>query len=913
MAESFNTLTYGKVIGRFVALVADSTNTTLADGTLSDADDLPDVIGLSARVTFTPSVPKILVENVEGGPTTILLAPVIADLDYRGVLRVGGNQYVKLAATDNPAANPTGFTYRVSFDNAVYGTQEVGIKPFDFKVPGGTTVDLTKVAPIPQQPGMIVVRDESVARAAQEAAEAASAAADKSADDAAAAALRAESAAARDKDQVARDLIADMEPRLPGAVHRWRATAGSSPAERVEGKTVRVNHAPAVPQALLGSPSITSVDYRGYTWRRFDTPAGGAVRFNLNGEGLPDKTLIGAEVTFANPGQTPVTVSLDVGDAGYVNVTLAPGETRTVNTSALPVRDGVYQFVDIQSQGVGPEVFLYTDVIIEYGKKAGRFFDGNTPDTDRGALAAVSPRLPGAFHRWTGPVNGSPSERYQGAEKRTNIMLNGRVAQDTTNWAFYGPNGGSPDRVAVAPVLARPAVRMRREGGSTTIAVPTWMPVTPGKPYTFSVEAINPAAGQETTIDMQFVDGSGGTILNVPRKVGRTVGVPEVLSLTGVAPSNAVRVQARVYRDSGADGDTYVTDAIVEPTTSYRGFFDGSSTNTAPESAYFQPAAAAAKPAGGWLDSDLATQHTVQKSIGDHGGGGPDRWRTRIAVIDGQGAQNGAHVEFLLAGTGDYGNPERATTLVHVGQRGSYGISVKAWSWNSENTSSPLEFYTVNIGEFKYELWVVLSVFTQVSDVHVLSSRNVQVVVDSDTTDQPTAPAAAIRYWPITSMTAPVAAPVAPKVQVLDYAVVAQDATLPAAEPAMQVELTKGRWLVEYELFYRADANADLAVVVRRLRSGTIGRVVAEGPGIAVTFAPANLVGSLSASLPTAPTFSFGGAPGALHAKVTAIVTVADALDVIELAHSMRVPNAGATTYTAVLEPDTFVKATKIG
>jgi hypothetical protein len=168
------------------------------------------------------------------------------------------------------------------------------------------------------------------------------------------------------------------------------------------------------------------------------------------------------------------------------------------------------------------------------------------------------------------------------------------------------------------------------------------------------------------------------------------------------------------------------------------------------------------KPASGIPKTDLASDvqnklNMVERfKVTDHGGGGANNWRVRLAVIDGVATTNGAHAEFLFAGTGDYGNPNRGTILVHVAQRGSFTIAVKAWGWNVENTASPVELYTVYISEFKYELWAKTSVFTQVSDVHVLSSRNVTMTVDMDTTDLPVGDASTLVYYPITSMTSPI-------------------------------------------------------------------------------------------------------------------------------------------------------------
>lgn len=146
---------YGTVTGKFLAAVADGGD---------ENDVLPEGLPLSGQVQFTPSVKSVIIKSATP-PVTVIPATIVADLDSDGFLSLNGVQGVTLLATDDPAMNPSGFTYLVEFVNLWYVDEDsnaypVEYKSFSIKVPKGTTTDLAVVAPIPADTGAVVVSNE---------------------------------------------------------------------------------------------------------------------------------------------------------------------------------------------------------------------------------------------------------------------------------------------------------------------------------------------------------------------------------------------------------------------------------------------------------------------------------------------------------------------------------------------------------------------------------------------------------------------------------------------------------------------------------------------------------------------------------------------------------------------------------
>ncbi|MGY4098031.1 hypothetical protein ACW2Q0_00460 [Nocardia sp. R16R-3T] len=165
MAE-LHPLEYGKVVGRYLVNIADG----------PDIGDLPEFLPLAGTITFTAGAPKVLVAAAEPDPATYVQLPdyYVASLDEFGYLTWRGRRGIRLVAP-NGDTNPTGWTWRVSFD-LTYEGNRVPIDSFAFMVPPYTPgpdpdhpdidatglVDLTLVSPVPASNGEAVVRGLSV-------------------------------------------------------------------------------------------------------------------------------------------------------------------------------------------------------------------------------------------------------------------------------------------------------------------------------------------------------------------------------------------------------------------------------------------------------------------------------------------------------------------------------------------------------------------------------------------------------------------------------------------------------------------------------------------------------------------------------------------------------------------------------
>jgi hypothetical protein len=143
---------YGTVTGRFVA----PTTNAPAEG----------------RVFFKPSAQVIVMRDE---PETVLGA-VLEGTVTDGVLTAP-----PLFPTNLPDSEPTAFTWHVSFDLRHDG-ERLSRPGFSFRVPAGSTQDLTTVAPVPAAPGTVVVVDTDTADRAEAAAVAAQASAQTAAD-----------------------------------------------------------------------------------------------------------------------------------------------------------------------------------------------------------------------------------------------------------------------------------------------------------------------------------------------------------------------------------------------------------------------------------------------------------------------------------------------------------------------------------------------------------------------------------------------------------------------------------------------------------------------------------------------------------------------------------------------------------
>lgn len=143
---------YGKVVGRFIVAVGDGV----------DSDVYPDGVVPTGTVTFTPSASKVLVANGAPDPVTLELLPIVATIDSSGYLSFNGATGVWLVATDDVRTNPSGFTYKVTY-NITYSSTVIDKSTFDIAVPASsltdatTWTDLTKVTPVQSSPGTATI------------------------------------------------------------------------------------------------------------------------------------------------------------------------------------------------------------------------------------------------------------------------------------------------------------------------------------------------------------------------------------------------------------------------------------------------------------------------------------------------------------------------------------------------------------------------------------------------------------------------------------------------------------------------------------------------------------------------------------------------------------------------------------
>lgn len=138
------TLRYGQVKWTAVSVFAD---------TPDDPNALPDPVPVTGTVTFTPSATVLL--DTGDSPVTVMAMPVTCNMGDDGVLRdAQGNDNITLLATDAPDITPTDWTWQVSY--RLNGGASRG--SFSFRLPAGTTVDLSRVAPVSSSNGVAIIQ-----------------------------------------------------------------------------------------------------------------------------------------------------------------------------------------------------------------------------------------------------------------------------------------------------------------------------------------------------------------------------------------------------------------------------------------------------------------------------------------------------------------------------------------------------------------------------------------------------------------------------------------------------------------------------------------------------------------------------------------------------------------------------------
>lgn len=123
-----------------------------------DADTDPDLTVVDGTVTFTCSA-KVL--RMPSKMATVVPREFKAKFNSQGQLVSASDSAVglKLPATDSALFNPTGFTWKVTFDLAQVANRfTVSIPSFDMQVPQGATTDLTLAMPISTSAGVLTIQ-----------------------------------------------------------------------------------------------------------------------------------------------------------------------------------------------------------------------------------------------------------------------------------------------------------------------------------------------------------------------------------------------------------------------------------------------------------------------------------------------------------------------------------------------------------------------------------------------------------------------------------------------------------------------------------------------------------------------------------------------------------------------------------
>lgn len=159
MADIPAPLTYGTVIGRFISILADS----------SDTGNAPDVVPLTGTVTIAPLMRTFRITS--GTPQIAIASNIEARVVAGQLLGPDGVTPLRILASDTPGITPSPLQY-----SAQFALNDVSAQPgtIIFTVPSGGTVDLGTLVSIPAvAPVQTVVSDASriAAEAAAERAE----------------------------------------------------------------------------------------------------------------------------------------------------------------------------------------------------------------------------------------------------------------------------------------------------------------------------------------------------------------------------------------------------------------------------------------------------------------------------------------------------------------------------------------------------------------------------------------------------------------------------------------------------------------------------------------------------------------------------------------------------------------------
>ena len=130
-------ISYGTVVGRFLLAYADG----------PDSDEYPDGVACGGSVVFVPSVERL--RNATGlpAPVTILVRPIVCELDSEGyLLGSDGERGVRILATDDTDNVPVGWTWTAQYRlTDIDGATLQMLPDQTFSLSGGATLDLTTI------------------------------------------------------------------------------------------------------------------------------------------------------------------------------------------------------------------------------------------------------------------------------------------------------------------------------------------------------------------------------------------------------------------------------------------------------------------------------------------------------------------------------------------------------------------------------------------------------------------------------------------------------------------------------------------------------------------------------------------------------------------------------------------------
>src|SRR6478609_3287514 len=144
MADVPSEVRYGRVVGRFVLVVADS----------DDPGNLPEELPLGGTITLTPNV-RIMRFPTTDPARLAVISPIVCTL-VDGWLTAEGNTEpgVNLVASEQPEGQPSNIQWTATFQfDGLTSTQQPS--PVIIEVPPDTEVDLTTIVPVSPDPGTV--------------------------------------------------------------------------------------------------------------------------------------------------------------------------------------------------------------------------------------------------------------------------------------------------------------------------------------------------------------------------------------------------------------------------------------------------------------------------------------------------------------------------------------------------------------------------------------------------------------------------------------------------------------------------------------------------------------------------------------------------------------------------------------